>query len=52
MIFFLHLYLKSKTIMEKTIIIKPDTNTISVLKKMVDLREEHRKEVIARLKKK
>ena len=52
MVFFLHLCLKSKTIMEKTIIIKPDAKTISVLKKMVDLKEEHRKEVIARLKKK
>lgn len=38
--------------MEKTIIIKPNSKTVSVLKKMVDLKDEHRKEVIARLKKK
>jgi hypothetical protein len=38
--------------MEKTIIIKPNSKTIAVLKKMVDLKEEHRKEVLARLKKK
>lgn len=38
--------------MEKTIIIKPNAKTVSVLKKMVDLKEEHRKEVIERLKKK
>jgi hypothetical protein len=38
--------------MEKTIVIKPNIKTVSVLKKMVDLKEEHRKEVIARLKKK
>lgn len=38
--------------MEKTIIIKPNDKTVSVLKKMVDLKEQHRKEVIARLKKK
>jgi phage-related protein len=38
--------------MEKTIIIKPNEKTVSVLKKMVDLKEQHRKEVLARLKKK
>jgi len=38
--------------MEKTIIIKPNHKTVSVLKKMVDLKEEHRKEVIIKLKKK
>ncbi len=37
--------------MEKTIIIKPNAKTVTVLKKMVDVKEEHRKEVIARLKK-
>jgi phage-related protein len=37
--------------MEKTIIIKPNSKTVSVLKKLVDLKEEHRKEVISRLKK-
>ncbi len=38
--------------MQKTIIIKPNSKTISVLKKMVDLKEEHRKEVLARAMKK
>lgn len=38
--------------MEKTIIIKPNEKTVSVLKKMVDLKEQHRKEVLGRLKKK
>ncbi|MDQ1165302.1 hypothetical protein QE431_001620 [Flavobacterium sp. SORGH_AS 622] len=38
--------------MEKTIIIQPNDKTVSVLKKMVDLKEKHRKEVLARLKKK
>lgn len=38
--------------MEKTIIIKPNSKTVSVLKKMVDLKEEHRKEIILKLKKK
>lgn len=38
--------------MEKTIIIKPNDKTIAVLKRMVELKKEHRKEVIERLKKK
>jgi hypothetical protein len=38
--------------MEKTIIIKPNSKTLAVLRKLVDLKEEHRKEVVLRLKKK
>lgn len=51
-LFFLHLCHNSKAIMEKTIIIKPNDKTVSVLKKMVDLKEEHRKEILAKEKKK
>lgn len=38
--------------MEKTIIIKPNSKTLAVLRKLVDLKEEHRKEVVSKLKKK
>lgn len=50
--FFLHLFRNSKTTMEKTIIIKPNSKTLAVLRKLVDLKEEHRKEVVSKLKKK
>ncbi|MEP6803719.1 MAG: hypothetical protein ABI892_04285 [Flavobacterium sp.] len=38
--------------MEKTISIKPNQKLVSVLKKLVDLKEVHRKDVISKLKKK
>jgi len=38
--------------MEKTIIIKPNSKTVAVLKKMVDLKDKHRKEILARENKK
>lgn len=38
--------------MERTIIIKPNTKTVSVLKKMLDLKDKHRKEILTRETKK
>lgn len=49
---FSYICLLLQNIMEKTIIVKPNPKTVSVLKKLVDLKQEHRKEVISKLKKK
>jgi hypothetical protein len=38
--------------MEQTIVIKPSTKTIAVLKKMVLAKEEYRKIVLAKIEKK
>jgi hypothetical protein len=38
--------------MEQTIVIKPNTKTIAVLKKMVLAKEEYRKVVLAKIEKK
>lgn len=42
----------NEKIMEQTIVIKPNTKTIAVLKKMVLAKEEYRKVVLAKIEKK
>lgn len=49
---FPYICLLIQNIMEKTIIIKPNPKIVSLLKKLVDLKEENRKEVILKLRKK